>query len=222
MVLSPEAILLDLDNTLVDRDAALFGWLDRRLRRLDVSHRQQLLEDAGRVNAYGTCDRMTLCSWLVRRCPELAATADELAAQIGSELAEEIEPNGSVSQVLEQLARRSQLTLVSNGGSSSQRRKLTRAGLERHFSNRIVISEEVGWSKPDPQIFHAALQLTGTSPAQALFVGDDPHRDIDGAGRVGLRTAWIARGRPYPHDLHWPDLVVDHLQELPQQLETVS
>jgi putative hydrolase of the HAD superfamily len=222
MVCSPAAILLDLDNTLVDRDSALFAWLERRLRRLGVAHHRELLEGAGRVNAGGTCERLTLCRWLLGRCPELAASAAELAAQIGRELPDEIEPDSSVTAVLERLARRSRLVLVSNGGSSSQRRKLDRAGLKHHFSERIVISEEVGWSKPDARIFRAALQMTSTAPEQALFVGDDPHRDIEGAAGAGLHTAWVARGRDYPRGLIRPDLVIEHLQELPRQLENAS
>jgi len=47
-----------------------------------------------------------------------------------------------------------------------------------------------------------------------LFVGDDPLRDIAGAARAGMVTAWLAHGRPFPADLPRPDHVLASLAAL--------
>lgn len=56
-----------------------------------------------------------------------------------------------------------------------------------HVWDAFVSSMEVGVRKPDPKIYHTALQQLGLTPDQAAFVG---HRtaELDGARSVGMRT----------------------------------
>lgn len=49
----------------------------------------------------------------------------------------------------------------------------------------ILPSAEVGVEKPDPRIFHLALERLGVAPARALHIGDEPG-DSDGAAAAGL------------------------------------
>lgn len=51
----------------------------------------------------------------------------------------------------------------------------------------VVDSGNVGVMKPDPRIFHAALDLLGLEPSSAWYVGDMPAIDVVGARRAGLR-----------------------------------
>lgn len=53
--------------------------------------------------------------------------------------------------------------------------------------DEIVISAEVGVAKPDPQIYHIALQRLGVAPAEAVFVDDFPE-NIAGARAVGMHA----------------------------------
>ena len=62
-------------------------------------------------------------------------------------------------------------------------------GLAPYFSAHIV-SAEVGWDKPSPEIFRLALEAAG-NPAQAIMIGDNPTDDIEGAKRVGLRAILV-------------------------------
>ncbi len=55
----------------------------------------------------------------------------------------------------------------------------------------IVDSSCVGLHKPDPEIFALALRQLSCRPADALHVGDSFEKDIVGAHRAGLRTAWL-------------------------------
>jgi len=53
----------------------------------------------------------------------------------------------------------------------------------------VVTSQEVGFNKPDPQIFRAALRKAKLRPIEALYVGDQPQIDVvgaNGAGMVGI------------------------------------
>jgi putative hydrolase of the HAD superfamily len=51
----------------------------------------------------------------------------------------------------------------------------------------VVDSGAVGVSKPDPRIFHMALEAIGVSAQDAWYVGDMPGIDVAGARAAGLR-----------------------------------
>ena len=84
------------------------------------------------------------------------------------------------------------LGVISNGGSMHQRQKLEAVGILDRFEV-VVISEDVGVAKPDPQIFKAACQAAGAPPSACLHVGDRLDLDAIGACDAGLRGVWIDR-----------------------------
>jgi FMN phosphatase YigB (HAD superfamily) len=55
----------------------------------------------------------------------------------------------------------------------------------------VIDSGNVGVMKPDPRIFHAALDVMGITADQAWYVGDMPAIDVVGARRAGLRPFLI-------------------------------
>ncbi len=56
-----------------------------------------------------------------------------------------------------------------------------------HFFDTIILSVEVGFEKPQKEIFQIALQKLGiNNPAQAMHVGDSPITDVKGARNAGL------------------------------------
>jgi len=57
----------------------------------------------------------------------------------------------------------------------------------------IVISSEAGAEKPDPWIFHRALEMAGVIPSHAMHAGDDPVRDWHGAKSAGWRSFRLDR-----------------------------
>lgn len=51
-----------------------------------------------------------------------------------------------------------------------------------------VTSGDVGYVKPHPSIYHAALDAIGVAPGRAAFVGDRPERDVKGANALGMTS----------------------------------
>lgn len=72
------------------------------------------------------------------------------------------------------------------------RRILAGHGLDGYFDG-MVISSEVGASKPHPRIFEAALRMAGALPSECLHVGDDLKADIEGAQAAGVATFQVKR-----------------------------
>ncbi len=88
-----------------------------------------------------------------------------------------------------------------------------------HYFDFVITAADAGAAKPKPAIFHAALSAAGVEAAHAVHVGDDPERDVRGAGAVGMRTVWInIDGNPWPGGPA-PDAEIRTLDELLPVLE---
>lgn len=94
--------------------------------------------------------------------------------------------------VLDTLARRLPLVLVTNGASSLQREKIDAVGIAPYFRS-IVISGEIGVGKPAPEIFRHCWEQVGVPPNEAVVVGDSIGRDVAGAAGAGMPAIWLDR-----------------------------
>jgi FMN phosphatase YigB (HAD superfamily) len=115
--------------------------------------------------------------------------------------------------LLERLSSRYKLAVVSNfyGNLSAVCRE---AGLDG-FLSAAVDSEVVGCRKPDRAIFDAALAQISAGPAESVFVGDSPERDMAGARGAGMRHVLLAGETPNGRRSCCPgDRVIRRLDEL--------
>jgi HAD superfamily hydrolase (TIGR01509 family) len=84
------------------------------------------------------------------------------------------------------------LGIITNNVVDEQLEKLRVLELQ-HLIDVLVISEEVGVTKPDPAIFRTALARARCDAAQAVMVGDSWSSDVLGAQAAGLRAVWLNR-----------------------------
>jgi putative hydrolase of the HAD superfamily len=70
--------------------------------------------------------------------------------------------------------------------------QLAFVGLGSHL-DAVTFSSEVGWRKPSPRIFAAALAALGTDAAATVMVGDSEDHDIAGAHGAGMRAVLLRR-----------------------------
>jgi HAD superfamily hydrolase (TIGR01509 family) len=117
--------------------------------------------------------------------------------------------------LLERLAQRHCLAVVSNFDYSPTALAILDAGGVRELFAAIVVSDEVGWRKPRADIFQAALQRTGADPTRTLFVGDRADIDVIGAQAMGMDVAWInPAGAALPAGIAPPTYEIRDLREL--------
>ncbi|WP_461532372.1 YjjG family noncanonical pyrimidine nucleotidase [Sinomicrobium sp.] len=90
-------------------------------------------------------------------------------------------------EILQYLKSRYSLHIITNGFEEVQHKKLINSGIAPYFTH-VVCSEPSGVKKPDPGIFHYALQQAGITAANAVMIGDDLEADIYGAQRVGMKA----------------------------------
>jgi putative hydrolase of the HAD superfamily len=101
----------------------------------------------------------------------------------------------NVPAALERLRGKFRMGVVSNA-NGTVRAKLERLKLAGYFEI-IVDSHEEGIEKPDPRLFHIALQRMGVEAAHTAYVGDLYHVDVAGAQAAGLTPLLLDPGDLY-------------------------
>jgi putative hydrolase of the HAD superfamily len=104
------------------------------------------------------------------------------------------------------------LGMITNGQTTVQNATIDAVGIRGYFQT-ILVSETVGLRKPDPRIFHLALSHLATTPAEAVYVGDHPVSDIQGAHDAGLHTIWLSDGQPWQLKHPQPDRQIHSFTE---------
>ena len=81
--------------------------------------------------------------------------------------------------------------------------------------------------KPEPPIYHEALERIGAAARETLFISDDPLSDLRGAKRLGMRTALVLSGKYRDHGVlgqlnqqEWPDYICSRLADLTDEIGT--
>jgi pyrophosphatase PpaX len=88
------------------------------------------------------------------------------------------------------------------------------------FFDVIVALDHVTKAKPDPEPVLMALEKLGSSPEEAIMVGDNSH-DILAGKNAGTKTAgvaWTLKGREFLASLQ-PDYLLDNMRDLLSILE---
>lgn len=117
------------------------------------------------------------------------------------------------------------LTMLAEAGVqravvSNADRDVTEFCLHMGFARQmdlIVTSALVGWEKPDPRTFHAALDPLGVAPEDALHIGDQALSDVSGSRVIGMQAAIIDRYDRHREDEH-PALRVRSLTDLAERV----
>jgi len=103
--------------------------------------------------------------------------------------------------------------ILTNGWSPLQQLKIARAIGE--FPGPILVSDQIGTTKPSDEAFARLAQALDTPRGDIWYVGDNPAVDIAGAHAAGMRAAWFNwEGHTYPNELAPPDVQLDRLTEL--------
>ena len=112
------------------------------------------------------------------------------------------------------------LVTLSNGAAAVADGLLTRAGVRDDFE-AVLSVEDAGVWKPAAAAYAYASRVCGVPAGEMLLVSVHPW-DVDGAGRAGLRSAWLDRGSgPYPDYFQAPTLAALSLPDLADQLDHV-
>jgi putative hydrolase of the HAD superfamily len=223
-----QALLFDLDNTLVDFmkmkqtavDAAVTAMIDAGLkmtqgeasRGIWAMYEQDGIESQQVFDLFlrrstGKIDHKVLASGIIayRRAREAAMV---------------LYPH--VKSTLVELVRRGyRLAILSDAPAKQAWLRLCALGLQ-HFFETVIAFEDTGERKPHPLPFRLALETLGVAPEEAVMIGDWPERDMVGAHAVGIRTVYARYGDVRANYNVTADRSIDDITELLDILDDQS
>ena len=216
MRVNVDAVVFDLDGTLLDRRRSFERFVRDQWERfadcLDTAEQDQYVQTLIELDCDGYAPRKSLFTGVTARFGISPGVAETLLDDYRSGF-----PNACVlfpdaAQTLSVLRTSGlKLGLITNGSIRMQSRKLQCLALAAMFDT-VLISDAEGISKPDPQIFHRALDRLNVSPARSVFVGDHPEVDVAGARAAGMQAIW--RRDPSGSRIVEADGVIDELSDL--------
>jgi putative hydrolase of the HAD superfamily len=199
-------LLADLDNTLLDRDAAFRTGMIRFLsdHGLPASDVDWVIG----IDDHGLVPRESVAV-AIRDRYGLDLPLAEVVRALLDGVVDNVTLAEPTRRALE-VARSAGWTpvIVTNGAVTRQESKIRRVGLDRCVA-AWVVSEGIGVAKPDPAIFHAAARAVDSPLTGAWMLGDNPLADIGGAHRLGLRSGWLHLGRAWREPEFHPTFVAD-------------
>ncbi len=209
-------IIFDMDGTLIEHTwqlrritETLFARFAGELAPVSHSEFYDLFwpknEDMWYMMVDGVLDGDTAAKYsyinTLRALSKDTALAQPMLAYWHQLVLEEARPFEDTFAVLTALRDKYATGIVTNGFATLQRAKINRYHLAEYVDFTLV-SEEVGFHKPDKRIFLKALEIAGNaSPQQTLYIGDNPVSDIQGAQDAGI-TPILMNSR---NDLTAPD-----------------
>jgi putative hydrolase of the HAD superfamily len=113
----------------------------------------------------------------------------------GAEFVARVSVPAGVGPMLERLAARFRLAVLSNWPLAATIDRYVEAAGWAPSIHAIVVSERVGTIKPHPAIFRTAAEALDQSPEAILHVGDDWAADVVGAKAAGWRAAYLRAPR---------------------------
>ncbi len=117
--------------------------------------------------------------------------------------------------LLEYLKPNYKLYVITNGFKEVQETKLTNCNLNKYF-DKIIISEEYGFHKPDVELFRMAEILTSSNHDECVMIGDNYDTDIEGAINANWKSFYFSKKEDT--ETHESTITVKHLSELKNYL----
>lgn len=197
-----QTVLLDADNTLFDftraEDLAV-DWLlaslslppEEKARYLRINRAMWKKGDLGEIT------QETLVVERFRLFLEETGVNADPAEVNRAYLAKVAECSALLPGAMElcrDLSKVCRLAIVTNGVTMVQKKRLAESGLSPYISG-LYISQEMGWRKPQRQLFEAVFAKMGLHEAdkpRTVMVGDNLLSDIRGGQNFGLDTIWLA------------------------------
>ncbi|WOA59849.1 HAD family hydrolase [Bacillus mycoides] len=190
-------MLFDLDDTLLDRDKALDNLFLLVLEKCyeDVSDtvKNNMLQKFKEYDKreYGISDKtIVLESLFDEFAPKYRLPRNYIQDFWNENFPKCFSIDQNTILFLNHIKRHFKVGIITNGSTQRQKAKIMNTSLNEYFDT-IIISEEVGFSKPDKRIFELALKKLNVQPENTLFVGDDLEKDIAGCQNANIKGIWF-------------------------------
>lgn len=192
-----KAVIFDLDDTLVDRNEAIknlfYIILEKYYKNVDAIKADEMLRKFKFYDKenYGDSNKFKVLKPFFDDFPPETNMMEEVMIDFWNEnLPKCFTPNKSILNLLNEIRKKMKIAIITNGVTERQKAKIINSGLDSYFET-ILISEEVGYRKPDKIIFDIVLDKLDLKAEEVLFVGDNLVLDINGSQGAGMTGVWF-------------------------------
>ena len=190
-------MLFDLDDTLLDRDKAVDKLFLMILEKCyeDVQHavENKMLNKFKEYDkrSYGDSDKVKVLESLFDEFPpKYRLPRNYIQDFWNNNFPKCFSINQKTINIINTIKSHIKVGIITNGSTQRQKAKIINTNLN-HYFDTIIISEEVGFSKPDKRIFELALNKLNVQSEDVLFVGDDLEKDIAGCQNANIKGIWF-------------------------------
>ncbi|BDS13265.1 HAD family hydrolase [Aureispira anguillae] len=210
-------IFFDLDNTLINRDAAFLACLEHffgeNMPDYYFGNEQFEIE---KKDQHGYTTRAHFCEWFIHHYQPKGWDETNFWNYIKTNISNFVPPISiQLKAKLLHLQKNYKIGILTNGSIINQSRKIRQAKLDAIVpTEAIYIAQQFQLSKPNKRLFELILEQEGISANQMLYIGDDPVNDVLGAAQVGIQTAWVSHKRAWTSSIK-PDFILENIFHLP-------
>ena len=198
-----QIFLLDIDNTLLDFDAAEKRGFEKLIESYGIEYRSRMLEEYKKLNRdlwdLLEQEKISRDELLNTRFTRLFSSfgleinGAEAESRYRLHLGEGADLLPHTKETLLHLKQKGKkLYPASNGVYHTQIQRLKKAGIYDLFDG-MFISEKIGYEKPSPSFFeHCFKHISDFSKEKTIMVGDSLSSDIQGAINAGIDSCLIS------------------------------
>ena len=226
-----KTVFLDLDDTLFDFHRAEAIAIRTAMKKMGIEPTEDTVKRYSEINlsCWKKLERGEMDSDQVLHT-RFALLFSELGVDYSPEEAQKIYEYelGShyfyldgAEELLENIYKRYDLYITTNGITVVQSRRIADSGIAKYFKD-IFISQEIGYNKPQKEYFDSIFKtIDGFKKEEAIIIGDSLSSDILGGINAGIKTCRYNPNRLPNAENIIPDYEIQNLSELPALLEAL-
>lgn len=219
-----KAILLDVDNTLIDFNKSAEWSIRKCFEEYGLEFTDDVLPVFHRINdelwhriEQGTITKPQLhkIRWqTIFDALGIKENGEEFEKKFVEYVPQAGIPVEGAKDLLEYLASKYIICFASNSSKSQQNIKLKKAHMMK-YAEHLFISDDIGFAKPAKEFFEACMEkLKGISKEEVILIGDSLTADIAGGINFGIKTIWFNfKQEEVPENLR-ADYIVNNLSEI--------
>lgn len=218
-----KAVLIDIDNTLLDFEECAKESLVNSCRDMSVPYESRFMPAFTAVNnllwrqvedRHITVEKLHEIRFrTVFSALDLPYDGKQFEKLFRAYVAQAAVPVENSIEMLEYLKGKYFLAVASNSSLSQQLKRLEKAGMAKYFDD-FFVSDRIGANKPSAEFFANCLpHLPTNKKDEIILIGDSLSADIEGGISFGIKTCWFNKGGEKKTSLS-PDYVIENLSEI--------
>lgn len=190
-----KAIIFDFDDTLGNREIYAYETYYRLLKDTvnvsDAIEFEAIMQDLMIWDEQGNISKSHITDMLKKKY-DITFPVNNFLSWWNDEQWKASVTFSDTKQTLAKLKKKYTLGIITNGDSTTQRKKIQQSGLSTFFNtDHIIVSGDYEYAKPDTRLFEQAAKALHLETSACCYVGDIFSNDVLGAYRSGMTPIWI-------------------------------